>query len=106
MFGEDHELMPSMEFVFMCKKCKKAFRKDVGEFEEADEHCPHCDNHYIIEAKTPETEGKMVLEFAHKKGHEHKMFKDDREKERAQVLTFDGITDDDLADMDAELADY
>lgn len=26
---------------FMCKKCKKAFRKDINEeFEEADEHCP------------------------------------------------------------------
>ncbi|OAV97128.1 hypothetical protein, variant [Puccinia triticina 1-1 BBBD Race 1] len=38
--------------VMMCKKCKKAFRKMVEEFEESDEYCPHCDNHYIIEAKT------------------------------------------------------
>ena len=75
-----------MEMVFMCKKCKKAFRKDVGEFEEADEYCPHCDNHYIIEAKTPETEGKMVIEFETEKGHENKMFKDDREKERKATL--------------------
>ena len=55
----DHELMKTMEFVFACKKCKKVFRKDVSEFEEADEHCPHCDNHFIIEAKTPETEGHL-----------------------------------------------
>jgi len=23
-------------------------------YEEADEYCPHCDNHYVIEAKTPQ----------------------------------------------------
>lgn len=46
------ELMKTMELVLLCKKCKKAFRKDVSEFEEADEYCPHCDNHYMIEAKT------------------------------------------------------
>lgn len=97
--GEDHELMKSMEFVFACKKCKKVFRKDVSEFEEADEYCPHCDNHFIIEAKTRETEGKMVIEFAHQKGHENKMFKDDREKERNRVLDFDGMSDD-LSDDD------
>ena len=32
---------------FACKKCKKCFRKDAQEFEEADEYCPHCDNHYV-----------------------------------------------------------
>lgn len=35
------------------------------EFEEADEYCPHCDNHFIIDAETPETkaikEGKGQL---------------------------------------------
>ena len=78
--------MPTMEMVFLCKKCKKAFRKDVSEFEEADEYCPHCDNHYIIEAKTPETEGRLVVEVEQMKGHEHKMLKDEREKERAPTL--------------------
>merc|ERR1712079_532995 len=86
MWGEDHELMPTMDMVFLCKKCKKAFRKEVGEFEEADEFCPHCDNHYIIEAKTPLTEGKLVFEVEQEKGHEHKMFKDERERERAPTL--------------------
>jgi len=38
---------------FICKKCKKAFRKDMSVYEESDEYCPHCDNHYIIDAKTP-----------------------------------------------------
>lgn len=33
--------------VFICKKCKKAFRKDVNEYDESDEYCPHCDNHYV-----------------------------------------------------------
>lgn len=40
--------------VFACKKCKKCFRKNAEEFEESDEYCPHCDNHFVIDAKTPE----------------------------------------------------
>lgn len=39
----------------ICKKCKKAFRKDVADMEgpdEADEYCPHCDNHFLREAVT------------------------------------------------------
>ena len=28
-------------------QCKKAFRKDMTTYEEADEYCPHCDNHYV-----------------------------------------------------------
>ena len=67
--------------VFACKKCKKAFRKDMrlvyrknelfrkkkvifflwylfiylySDYEEEDEYCPHCDNHYVLEAVTPE----------------------------------------------------
>ncbi|KAJ1678103.1 hypothetical protein EV182_004770 [Spiromyces aspiralis] len=39
--------------VFACKKCKKVFRKDISDYEEEDEYCPHCDNHYVIDAKTP-----------------------------------------------------
>lgn len=38
---------------FACKKCKKCFRKDAAEFEESDEYCPHCDNHFVLEAVTP-----------------------------------------------------
>jgi len=80
--------MKAMEFVFLCKKCRKAFRKDVGEFEEADEYCPHCDNHFIIEAKTPSTEGKLVFEFEHEEGHQNKIMKDDREKDRGRQLDY------------------
>jgi hypothetical protein len=36
-----------MEMTFLCKKCKKAFRKDMTTYEESDEYCPHCDNHYV-----------------------------------------------------------
>jgi len=42
----------------VCKKCKKAFRKDVANMEapdEADEYCPHCDNHFLREAVTQNT---------------------------------------------------
>ncbi|KAJ3091668.1 40s ribosomal protein L44e [Physocladia obscura] len=40
--------------VFACKKCKKVFRKSLETFDEADEYCPNCDNHYVIDAKTPQ----------------------------------------------------
>ena len=80
VYEDDHELEKSMEFVFACKKCKKTFRKDVTEYEDADEYCPHCDNLYVIEVKTTQTEGKMIIEFQTQKGHEKKVFKDEREK--------------------------
>merc|ERR1719446_1648582 len=97
---QDHELEKTMEIVFMCKKCRKAFRKNVEEFEEADEYCPHCDNHFMIEAKTPETEGKLMIEFKAEKGHEHKVMKDDREKERGKVLQDNNWQDDSESDED------
>ena len=43
----DHQLMRSTEMTFICKKCKKAFRKELEQFEDEDEYCPHCDNHYV-----------------------------------------------------------
>jgi len=60
MDNEDHELAKTTEMVFACKKCKKVFRKDMSHFEEADEFCPRCDNHFIIEAKTPESKQPML----------------------------------------------
>ena len=50
---QTHKLARSGEMCFGCKKCRKTFRKLISDFDEADEYCPHCDNHYIIEAKTP-----------------------------------------------------
>ncbi|OLY85639.1 hypothetical protein AYI68_g174 [Smittium mucronatum] len=52
----NHELLRSNELVLACKKCKKVFRKDtevIEDSDEADEYCPFCDNHYVIEAKIP-----------------------------------------------------
>merc|ERR1712227_722381 len=87
--------------VFLCKKCKRCFRKNIEEFEEADEYYPHCDNHWMIEAKTPEMKGKFVIGFQMEKGHEHKMVKDDREKDRKIVLQKDiDWGDDDESDED------
>ena len=44
---QSHRLAKATEMAFICKKCKKAFRKDIVEFEESDEYCPHCDNHFV-----------------------------------------------------------
>ncbi|KAJ1504972.1 hypothetical protein HMI54_013033 [Coelomomyces lativittatus] len=52
----DHPLKKALEMVFACKKCKKVFRKDVSNYEEQDEFCPHCDNKYVLEAVTPQME--------------------------------------------------
>ena len=82
--------------VFLCKKCKKAFRKNVEEFEEADEYCPHCDNHFMPEAKTPETEGKLVFEFEMETGHENKVVQDDREKQHKKALDFSNYSQNDF----------
>ncbi|EGF78290.1 hypothetical protein BATDEDRAFT_13278, partial [Batrachochytrium dendrobatidis JAM81] len=51
--SSDHKLRKIVEMVFACKKCKKTFRKDLAEFDDQDEYCPHCDNHYIVDAKMP-----------------------------------------------------
>lgn len=74
--------------VFGCKKCKKVFRKNMEEFEESDEYCPHCDNHYYIEAETPETQGRLVVEMEAVEGHEQDLIMDERQKRRNMHLTY------------------
>lgn len=44
---QDHPLAKTTELAFLCKKCRRAFRKDMAQYEQADEFCPHCDNHYV-----------------------------------------------------------
>lgn len=66
---------------FACKKCKKCFRKDVTEFEEADEYCPHCDNHFVIEALTPKAAITVEGDDARM---DNRMLKDDRVKTGAK----------------------
>ncbi|KAF2427576.1 hypothetical protein EJ08DRAFT_353654 [Tothia fuscella] len=82
----DHPLLQRTEMVFACKKCKKAFRKEADEFEESDEYCPHCDNHFVIDALTPkprlEVEGEDVRIDA-------RMLKDERLPEEQPRTIFD-----------------
>jgi hypothetical protein len=36
----------------------------------------------VVPAETADDKGKLVIEFEQQRGFEHKMFKDDREKDR------------------------
>ncbi len=81
---EDHALLQKFEMIFACKKCKKCFRKDAREFEESDEYCPHCDNHFIIDAITPKA--ALSIESADVRV-DNRMLKDDRVKvEKARTI--------------------
>ncbi|KAJ2662208.1 hypothetical protein IWW48_001948 [Coemansia sp. RSA 1200] len=79
----NHPLQKTDEMVFMCKKCKKAFRKNADEYEDADEYCPHCDNHYVIEAKTPMA--ALGVEGGDARV-DNRMIKDDRIKDQSQSV--------------------
>ena len=76
--------------VFACKKCKKCFRKDAQEFEEADEFCPHCDNHFVLEALVPKA--ALSVEGADAR-MDARMLKDERVKELKPMLTQRSIFD-------------
>ena len=62
--AESHQLRQSTEMTFACKKCKKCFRKDTTDWDENDEYCPHCDNHFVIDAKQPQAMVKVEGEDA------------------------------------------
>jgi len=85
---ESHPLLQKFEMTFACKKCKKCFRKDASEFEEADEYCPHCDNHFVLDAVTPKAALRVEGEDARV---DNRMLKDDRVKEKkpAKISIFD-----------------
>ncbi|KAF4585606.1 hypothetical protein GQ602_004911 [Ophiocordyceps camponoti-floridani] len=83
---ENHPLLQSLEMTFACKKCKKCFRKDAQEFEESDEYCPHCDNHFVIDAKTPQAALSVESEDVRMNS---KMLKDDRTKQQKPRTIFD-----------------
>ncbi|KAI5465636.1 hypothetical protein BGZ63DRAFT_400085 [Mariannaea sp. PMI_226] len=87
---ESHPLIESYEMIFACKKCRKVFRKNVQEFEEADEYCPHCDNHFIIEAKTPQA--ALTVESDDVRV-DNKMLKDERERQKGLKSIFDPTDD-------------
>lgn len=77
---------------FACKKCKKCFRKDATEFDESDEYCPHCDNHFVIEAVTPKAALQVEGEDAR---IDSRMIKDDRVREHKEksIFNFKDISD-------------
>jgi uncharacterized CHY-type Zn-finger protein len=56
----DHVIRKVTEMVFACKSCKKTFRKNLVDYEESDEYCPHCDNHYVLEARIPSRHDKHI----------------------------------------------
>jgi len=76
----------------MCKKCKKAFRKDMSKYEESDEYCPHCDNHYVLDAKTPQQVVTVESEDVRK---DSRMILDERMKQ----LNPNEVLDDELAEL-------
>ena len=58
----------------------------MEEFDESDEYCPHCDNHFVIEAKEPkarlEVEGEDVRV-------DSRMLKDERVKQKEEIKVWD-----------------
>lgn len=84
--NESHPLLQLFEMTFACKKCKKCFRKDAREFEDSDEYCPHCDNHYILEAVVPKLKLEVEGEDARK---DSRMLKDHRLRQEEQRSIFD-----------------
>ncbi|WVQ96580.1 hypothetical protein IAU59_003685 [Kwoniella sp. CBS 9459] len=82
---QDHKLRRTLEMTFLCKKCKKAFRKDMDAYEESDEYCPHCDNHYVIEAVEPKAALRVEGEDVRM---DNRMLKDDRLKDKPERSLF------------------
>ncbi|KAJ4339301.1 hypothetical protein N0V95_007794 [Ascochyta clinopodiicola] len=72
--------------IFVCKKCKKAFRKDAREFEDSDEYCPHCDNHFVLDALTPKASLNVEGEDARV---DNRMIKDERQRQKDMRTIFD-----------------
>mmetsp|Transcript_2895 Transcript_2895/g.8810 ORF Transcript_2895/g.8810 Transcript_2895/m.8810 type:complete len:145 (+) Transcript_2895:146-580(+) len=47
----NHEMRTANEMVFSCKTCGQTFRKVMSEFTTEDEFCPHCRNHFVLNAE-------------------------------------------------------
>ena len=47
---------------------------------ETDGYCPKCDNHFFIDAKTPQTDGYMAISLQ----GDSNMVRDEREKQKRQ----------------------
>ncbi|RUP31990.1 hypothetical protein BC936DRAFT_138597 [Jimgerdemannia flammicorona] len=89
----DHALRKTTEMVFACKKCKKVFRKDMSDYSEEDEYCPHCDNKYVLDAKMPELgigiEGEDLRV-------DSRLIKDERIKQGKQLTSIFDVDGSDL----------
>ncbi|KAJ5272359.1 hypothetical protein N7478_007484 [Penicillium angulare] len=89
---ETHMLQKAQEMIFACKKCKKCFRKDAAEFEESDEFCPHCDNHFVLDAVTPKADLRIEGDDARM---DSRMLKDDRVRadQEKSIFNFKDLSD-------------
>jgi acetyl-CoA carboxylase beta subunit len=79
-------LKGTTEMIFACKKCRKVFRKDMEQFDESDEYCPHCDNHFLLEAKEPQARLEVEGEDIRK---DSRMIRDDRIKRKDAPTVWD-----------------
>lgn len=51
----------------------------MDHYDEADEYCPHCDNHYVLEAVTPQLQMGVEAEDLRK---DARMIRDPRIKQK------------------------
>ncbi|KIV93025.1 hypothetical protein PV10_04270 [Exophiala mesophila] len=83
---EKHPLLQSHDMTFICKKCRKAFRKDTRDWDDSDEYCPNCDNHFVLEAVTPKAALKVESDDVRM---DSRMLKDDRTRQADLQTIFD-----------------
>ena len=58
----------------------------MQEFEESDEYCPHCDNHFVIEAVEPKARLEVEGEDVRK---DSRMLKDERVKQKEDISVWE-----------------
>lgn len=54
--------------------------------EDSDEYCPHCDNHFVLDALTPKASLNVEGEDARV---DNRMIKDERQRQKDQRTIFD-----------------
>lgn len=59
--AETHPLKRTIEMTLICKKCRKAFRKNLADWDtETDSFCPNCDNEFVLASTAaPTTESDL-----------------------------------------------
>lgn len=58
----------------------------MEDFDDSDEYCPHCDNHFVLEAKTPQAALKVESEDTRV---DARMIKDERVQQKEYNSIFD-----------------